>query len=185
MRGKKVAWLVGLVLIVGACGGNNPAEQFLESQDGIDNVDIDDDGGSFTVTDDEGNTLSVSGDEESLTITGDDGETLGEFGSGDIPGDFPIPTLPGANVQAVVVTPPATLVILDYSAADYSYEEIVAVYDEFSTASGISVIGKMVNETAPAFASWSLQMGTATYDITVHDETDGILLVQLSANLSG
>ena len=180
MRGKWTAWLVGLVWVVAACGGANPAEQFLESQDGID-----DGSGSFSVTDDEGNTLTVSGDEDALTITGDDGETFGAFGAGDIPADFPIPVLPGSNVQAVVETPPATLVIIDYPIGDYSYEEIVSFYDAFSSGAGITVLGSTASETAPRVATWYLQTDGADYNIAVNDAVSGVLAVQLSANLTG
>jgi hypothetical protein len=180
---RRTAWFVGLVLVIAACGGNNPAEQFLESQDGIDNVNIGDDG-SFTITDDEGNTLSVSGDEQSLTITGDDGETLGVFGGGEIPGDFPIPAPPGSNVQSVIETPPATLVILEYALADYSYDELVAFYDAFSNEPGVAVIGRSASETPPKVATWFLETDAAQFNIAVTDAIDGNLLVQLSANLT-
>ena len=185
MRGNWTAWFVGLVLVVAACGGSNPAEQFLESQDGIDNVTIDDGSGSFSVTDDEGNTLTVSGDEESLTFTGNDGETFGAFGAGDIPADFPIPALPGSNVQAVVETPPATLVIIDYPIGDYSYEELVSFYDAFSNEPGTTVLGTTASEATPRVATWYLQTDGADYNIAVNDAIDGILTVQLSANLTG
>ncbi len=185
MRGKRTALFVGLMLIVTACGGSNPAEQFLESQDGIDNVDIDDGTGSFSVTDDEGNTLTVAGDEDELTITGEDGETFGAFGGGDIPADFPIPVLPGSNVQAVIETPPATLVIIDYPIGDYSYEELVSFYNNFSMEAGITVLGSTASDTTPRVATWYLQTDGADYNIAVNDAVGGVLAVQLSANLTG
>jgi len=182
MRDRKTAWSVGLVLILAACGGNSPAEQILESQDGIDNVDFDESEGSFTVTDDEGNTLSVSGDEDSLTITGDDGETLGAFGGGEIPADFPIPTPPGSNVQSVIETPAGSIVIIEYSPDDYTYEELVAFYDDFSSGDGITVLGRMVSDTSPAWVTWFLQAADGQYNIAVHDQ-DEAFLVQLTFDL--
>jgi len=184
MRGRKTTWLLGLVLVLAACGGDSPTEQFLETPDGIDNVDIGEDGESFTVTDEEGNTLSVTGDEDSLTITGDDGEAIGSFGGGELPDDFPIPTLPGSNVQSVIETPAGSLVIIEYSLDDYTYEEIVAFYDDFSSGDGITVAGRMVDENSPAFVTWFLQNGDEQYDITVHDQGN-FALVQLSVDQNG
>lgn len=179
------AWLVGLALVVAACGGSNPAEQFLESQAGIDNVNIDDGSGSFSVTDDEGNTISISGDEESLTVTGEDGDTIGVFGGGEIPADFPIPMPPGGTVTSVVVVPPTTLVAMEYSPAEYDYEDLVAFYDTFAEKGGITVVGRTANETAPAFVAWFLQENGQDYSIAVNDEVGGSLEVQLSVTASG
>ena len=182
VKGRKTAWLVGLMLVVTGCGGDSPAEQLLEAQEGVDNVDLDGDSLSFTVTDDDGNTVSVSGDEDSLTITAEDGDFVGVFGGGDIPDDFPIPTPPGFDVQSVVETPGGSIVILEYAVDDYSYEELVAFYDDFSSGDGITVTGKLVSEAVPASVSWFLQLDDAQYNISVHDVIDSALLVQLSVS---
>lgn len=182
VKGRKTAWFVGLMLVVAACGGDSPAEQLLESQEGVDDVDLDGDNLSFTVTDDDGNTVSVSGDEDSLTITDEDGDSVAVFGGGDIPDDFPIPTPPGFDVQSVVETPGGSIVILEYASDDYSYEELVAFYDDFSGGDGITITGKLVSEATPMSVSWFLQLGDAQYTIGVHDVIDSVLLVQLTAS---
>lgn len=185
MKSSKIIWFLGFVLVGTACGGDSTAERILESQEGIDNVELDEGDLSFTVTDDEGNTLSVTGDEDSLTITGDGGSSIGVFGGGEIPDDFPIPSPPGSDVQSVLETPGGSIVILEYARDDYSYEELVAFYEDFSRGDGIAVTGKLVSEAAPASVAWFLQVGDASYNIGVHDPTDSALLVQLTTSGEG
>ena len=62
---------------------------------------------------------------------------------------------------------------------DYSYEELVAFYDDFSSGDGITVTGKLVSEAAPRSVSWFLQLDDVQYNIAVHDVIESALLVQL------
>ena len=181
MRGRSVAAAVGLMLFIASCGGGNAVEGLLESQEGIDNVEFDEGEGSFTITDDEGNTLSVTQDDESLTVVGDDGETAAVFGGGEVPDGFPIPILPGGTVQSVIETPQGALVILEFSTADFDYDTLVAFYEAFSNESGVTVVGSVKSETTPKLATWSLEEGDATLSIVITDAIDGVMLVQLSA----
>lgn len=173
--------IAGLALAVTACGGDDLAE-LLESQPGIDNVEVDDSGTAFTVTNDEGNTVSVEGDQDSLTITGEDGEVVASFGAGEIPDDFPIPMLPGSNVQSMIDTGGGMLLIIEYAAGDYTYDELLAFYEEFSTTDGITVTGKLEIDTAPESISWFLDADGVAYSSAVHNELDGVFLVQFSVN---
>lgn len=181
VNGRKVIVSAALVLVLAACGGNDLAE-ILESQEGISDVNVDESGTSFTVTDDQGNTLSVTGDEDSLTITGEDGETLGSFGTGEIPDDFPIPMPPGSNVQSVIETGGGTLLIVEYSVGDYTYDELLAFYDEFSTTEGIVVTGKLEMKDDPESVSWFLDADGDAYSISVHQAEEDNFLVQFSVN---
>jgi hypothetical protein len=169
------------MLFVASCGGGNAVEEILESQEGIDNVEFNEGDGSFTITDDEGNTLSVTEDDQSLTITGDDGETAAVFGGGELPDGFPIPVLPGGTVQSVIETPQGSLVILEFSTADSDYDTLVAYYEAFSKESGVTVIGSTKIDATPKLATWSLEKDGATFNIVITGAIDGVMLVQLSA----
>lgn len=182
MRGRSLAGVVGLVLVVASCGGGNAVEEILESQEGIDNVEFDEGDASFTITDDEGNTLSVTGDDESLTITGDDGETAAVFGGGELPDGFPIPVLPGGTVQSVIETPQGALVILEFSTADFDFDTLAAYYEAFSKESGVTVVASTKIDATPKVATWSLEKDGANFNILVTGAIDDVMLVQLAAD---
>jgi hypothetical protein len=181
MRGRSLAGVVGLMLFVASRGGGNAVEEIMESQEGIDNVEFDEEEGSFTITDDEGNTLSVTGDDQTLAVTGDDGETAAVFGGGEVPDGFPIPILPGGTVQSVIETPQGALLILEFSTADFDYDTLVAYYEAFSKEPGVTVVGSTKVDATPKFTTWSLEKGDAIYSIVITGEIDGVMLVQLTS----
>ena len=181
MRGRAIVAVIGLTLVVASCGGGNTVEGLLESQEGIDNVEFNEGEGSFTITDDEGNTMSVSGDDESLTITDDEGETAAVFGGGEVPDGFPIPIMDGGTVQSVIETPQGALVIVEFPIADFDYDSLVAFYEDFSEGPGIAVTGSTKIETAPRFTTLSLEKGDARFSIVITDAVDDVMLVQLAS----
>ena len=87
-------------------------------------------------------------------------------------------------MQSVIETPAGTLVIVDYSLDDYSYEELVTFYEDFSGGDGMTVLGRLASETTPKSVSWFLDAGGEQYDVTVHDGDDAIL-VQMSVSPTG
>ncbi len=185
MIGRRSVLLVGPVLFVAACGGINPTEQVLESQEGIQDVEIDEDSGSFSVTDDEGNTVSVSGDDDQVTITDEDGEAVGVFGGGEVPADFPIPFPPDGSVQSVIETPEGAIVMLHYDADEFSFDELVAYYEDFSSGDGVVTLNKLESEVPAQSVMWLLEFNGAEHNVVVHGAMDGVILVQLAADLTG
>lgn len=99
--------MLGAVLMVigAACGSASEtvAEKIIENQTGAE-VDIDADGGSMQVIDEEGNTVNVQASDDSVVISGTDesgSETNIEMGGTEIPKGFPMPIPDGAEVSFV------------------------------------------------------------------------------------
>ncbi len=150
MKTLKYRWIVVsgfLVVTLAACSPASLTEQILEGQEGVGNVEIDEDDGTFKIEieDEEGNVSAV-------------------IGGGDVPDGFPIPVADGGTVMAVFEQQSDSTVSISYDGADY--DAIKAFYEEWVDSSGLEVLNKL-EISSPKSASWSLQKGEDSYNITV------------------
>lgn len=137
MRIRTIAIATGAFMLVAAgCGGNSVedkiAEQVLEGNEGVSNVDIDSDSGDFnmSIEGEDGETINVSGsgdDEEfNMTIEGEDGETM-TIGGGEIPEGMVTPLPEGGDVMSTLSASGMISVAIEYPAS--MFDELVEMYD--------------------------------------------------------
>ena len=87
MRTPKYRWVVlsgALVVTLAACSSTTVTEQILEGQEGVGNVEIDEEDGNVKIE-----------------IESEDGEASVVIGGGEVPDGFPIPIADGGTVMAV------------------------------------------------------------------------------------
>ncbi len=107
-------WIVlaALTLLAGACSSasENVAEQIIEGNDGVTNVDIDDD---------------------QITVEFDDEEGGGSMviGGGEVPEGLPIPVPGGGEVVTSIEQPGVYVVVLTYPSDDY--DDLVSFYTDW------------------------------------------------------
>lgn len=145
MRAKTTIVIGILTLAVTACSpGEELAERILESQEGVGDVEIDQDSGQ-------------------IRVEGEDGEG-GSFsiGGGEVPDGFPIDIPGGGEVQSVVDTERESVVALHY---DGGFDDIKSFYEDWASSNGEVV---NTSETSnPPSASWIVEDGEAQYSINV------------------
>ncbi len=78
----------GMLLLAACSPGEELTEQIAESQEGVGDVEIDEDSGEVSVESDEGSAT---------------------FGGGELPDDFPIDMPEGGEVQSVIETVQVTI----------------------------------------------------------------------------
>ncbi len=138
-----------LVVTLAACSPATLTEQILEGQEGVDNVEIDEEDGSIKI--------EVSDDEGGGSVS---------IGGGDVPDDFPIPVADGGTVMAVMEQGSDSSVSLTYDSADF--DAIKAFYEQWIGSSGFEVVNKF-ETSAPKSISWGLEDGDVSYNITVSE----------------
>jgi hypothetical protein len=89
------------VLVLGACSGGEIAEEVIENQEGVQDVDIDEDSGEINIDTDDGSAT---------------------FGGGEIPDGFPIDVPDGGEVQAVIESDGGASVTIVYPGNDSGME---------------------------------------------------------------
>jgi hypothetical protein len=150
MKTLKYRWVVVsgfLVVTLAACSPASLTEQIIEGQEGIGDVEINEDDGTFKIE-----------------IEDEEGDVSAVIGGGDVPDGFPIPVADGGTVMAVFEQQSDSTVSISYDGADY--DAIKAFYEEWVDSSGVEVLNKL-EISSPKSASWSLQKGDDSYNITV------------------
>lgn len=155
-RRYAVAFVVAL-LVLAACSGGDIAENILEGQDGLDNVDISENGGTV-----------------SLDFEGEDGESGSmTFGGGDLPDDMPIDIPDGGEVVAVVSVEGSGHVSLLYSD---DYASVISFF-EGQIASGGFDESQKIESGPPPVTTWILQRGDLGVSVSVSESTDGTTVI--------
>ena len=134
-------------MTVAACSPTTLTEQIIEGQEGIDNIEIDEEDGTVKI--------EVSDDEGGGSIS---------IGSGEVPDGFPIPVPDGGTVMAVIVQGSNGTVSLSYEGADY--DNVKSFYENWIDSLGVEVVNKF-ESSSPKSISWGLENGDDTYNITV------------------
>lgn len=138
-----------LSLLVAACSpGEGLAEQILENQEGIENVEINEDTG-----------------EVKIEVEGEDGGSV-VIGGGDIPDGFPIDIPGGGEVQAVLQSGTDATVSLMFDATDF--DTVIAFYENWIEGTGSEVVNKF-ESAAPKSVAWTLEDGSSSYSISVSE----------------
>ena len=138
---------VVLTLVLAACG-TAITEQLIESQEGVGNVEIDENGGSVVVE-----------------FEDEEGETSGVIGGGDVPADFPVPVPSGGTVMGVFTTAGDTSLSITYPSSEFN--DIKDFYANWVATAG-EELSKLESSSPPTIA-WSIQDGDTNYHIAVSD----------------
>lgn len=155
-RSNLILMVAVLSLALGACTGGQTAEEILESQEGISDVEIDEDSGQVRV---EGET--------------EDGGSF-SIGGGEVPDDFPVAVPPDGDVVAVGETPDGRNLLVDFAGADY--DDIVGFYEDWIDGSGLDQTQDVVVSDPPSRA-WTLQDGEDTITISVSETGDRVAVL--------
>ncbi len=139
--------LIGLIVVLsGACSSEDVAEQIVEGQDGITDVEIDENDG-----------------EVSIEFEGDDGESGSvTVGGGDLPDEFPIGVPPGGEVFGVSEAEGTYVIILEYPGD--AFASVVAFFDAELANEGFTVSSPFGNTDISA--SWLGERGSELLNMT-------------------
>ncbi len=156
MAGRRLVLIVAAMglIVLGACSGGDLAEQIIENQEGVGDVEIDEDTGEVSVETEDGSAV---------------------IGGGEIPAGFPIAVPDGGDVQAVFEQEGTYSISINYPDG---FDDIVDFYTGWIEAQGIEVVNRTESSTPKAVA-WTLQEGETGYSITVADIGDGSVQLTL------
>jgi hypothetical protein len=155
MRTLKYRWIVVsgfLVVTLAACSPASLTEQILENQEGVGNVEIDEEDGSVKIE-----------------IEDEEGDASVVFGGGEVPDGFPIPIADGGTVMAVMEQQSDSTVSLTYDGADY--DTLKAFYEEWVNSSNAEELNKF-ETSAPKSITWTLEDGNDSYTVQVIETGD-------------
>lgn len=152
MRRRWTTLIAVSALTVAACSGGDTAEQILESQEGVEDVEIDEDSGE----------VSVETDDGSVTV-----------GGGDIPDDFPVPVPSGGEVIAVAESPDGGNLLAEWAGA--SFTDIEGFYEDWIAGSGLEEL-QDIEISDPQSHTWTVLDGDDSYTVSVSDSVDRIVV---------
>jgi hypothetical protein len=158
---RTIILLAVTALALVACSGGDLAEEILENQEGVGDVEIDENNGSVVieVEDEEGGGSAV-------------------IGGGEVPADFPIPVPDGGTVAAVFTQDSDATVTLTYPASEY--DSLVATYQDFVDGTGGEV--NTVTSSSPASVTWNVTVGSAYYNISVAEGDPDVAVYLVSSS---
>jgi len=138
--------LAATMLALSACSGADIAEGILESQEGVGDVEIDENSGSVVieVEDEEGGGSAI-------------------IGGGEVPDDFPIPVPDGGTVTFSTTADEGSSLNITYPISEY--DSLAATYQSFADGVGGSVT---TYETSnPKSQTWLVSTDTESYSISI------------------
>lgn len=142
--------LAALTLALSACSGEDIAgdiaEEVLEEQEGVGDVDIDENNGSIVIE-----------------VEDEDGGGSAVIGGGDVPDGFPIPVPDGGTVVSVFTQDADAILTLTYPASDY--DSLVATYQDFVDGTGGDA--STFTSSNPASVTWNVSVDGESYSISV------------------
>ncbi len=138
----------GMLLLAACSPGEELTEQIAGSQEGVGDVEIDENSGEVSVESDEGSAT---------------------FGGGELPDDFPIDMPEGGEVQSVIEQEDA--VIVSVSCTD-DFSAIADHFQGWIDDNSLEVINRF-ESSDPQSSTWSVEDDDRAYNITVApaDET--------------
>lgn len=141
-----VVVLAALTLTLSACSGGDIAEEILEGQEGVGDVEIDENNGSLVIE-----------------VEDEDGGGSAVIGGGEVPDGFPIPVPDGGTVVSTFTQDSDAIVTITYPASEY--DSLVATYQDFVDNSGGDV--NTFTSSDPASVTWTVSADGASYNISV------------------
>lgn len=158
-----IVLLAALTLTLSACSGADVAEGILENQEGLGDVEIDENNGSVVIE-----------------VDDEDGGGSAVIGGGDVPDGFPIPVPDGGTVVSVFTQDADAIVTLTYPASEY--DSLVSAYQDFVDGSGGEV--STVTSSNPSSITWNVTVEGSYYNISV-SEGDPDTTVYLVTSTTG
>lgn len=146
--GRAIVGVFVLVMLLAACSGTDVAEQIIESQEGVGNIEIDENSGSVV-----------------LELEDEEGDTSAVIGGGEIPADFPVPVPAGGTVMAVVTQGNDESASISYPSSEF--DSLKSFYANWAAGAG-EELATFESSTPPA-VSWSIQDGDVAYSVSVSD----------------
>jgi hypothetical protein len=160
---RTIILLAVTALAFAACSGGDLAEEIIESQDGVGDVEISENNGSVVIE-----------------VEDEEGDGSAVIGGGEVPADFPIPVPDGGDVAAVFTQGSDATVTLTYPASEY--DSLVATYQDFVDGTGGEV--NTFSSSNPASVTWNVTVDNAYYNISV-TEGDPDVTVYLVSSSTG
>jgi hypothetical protein len=154
---------VVLTLVLAACG-TAITEQLIESQEGVGNVEIDENSGSVVIE-----------------FEDEEGETSAVIGGGELPADFPIPVPDGGDVVAVVDSGGDQSASITYPSSEFN--DIKDFYANWVASAGEEL--NKFESSSPPSVSWSIQDGDSTYSVSVVDTGSEVFVTILVVSTGG
>ena len=142
--------VIGGLTISSCSPGESIAEQILEGQEGITDVEIDEEDGT-------------------VKIEGEDGDSSFSIGGGELPEGFPIDVMAGGSVEAVFEQLSGDTVSLTYTTG---YDDMAGFYQNWVSKSGFEETYKL-ESSDPKQINWGLADGNLFYGITVAEDLSG------------
>jgi hypothetical protein len=150
-----------MTLMIAACSGGdiagNIAEEVLEGQEGVGDVEINENNGSVQIE-----------------VEDEDGEGSVVIGGGEVPADFPLPVPDGGTVAMSISSEEGASLTMTYPLSDY--DSLVSTYQSFVDGTGGDVT--TMESSDPRSKTWSVTTETESYYITV-SESDPDAVVSL------
>ena len=134
--------LSGMVALAACSPGDELAEQIAESQEGVEDVEIDEDSGEVSVETDEGSAT---------------------FGGGELPVDFPIEMPEGGDVQSVIEQEGNVIATVSY---DEEFSTIADHFEAWVDGSGMDLVNRF-ESSDPQSVTWSLEGEGRGYNISL------------------
>ncbi len=151
MNRRLLTLLAVLAILAAGCGSDTIAEQIIESNDGITDVNIDDDEVTIEFDDEEGGG--------SLT-----------FGGGEIPDGLPIPVPGGGTVQTSFEQSGSYAVGLAYPGEDF--DDLAEFYGDWVASQDAQNVSTS-STTNPRSQSWFGERADGEFIITLVEVPDG------------
>ncbi|MGB7859224.1 MAG: hypothetical protein WBM90_01865 [Acidimicrobiia bacterium] len=153
-RTRLLAVVLVVASVIGACSSSTVSEQILEGQEGVADVQIDEEDGSIEVETDEGDKIAI--------------------GTGEVPDGFPIEIPSGGELASVLEIAGADSVTIVYPLSEY--DSLVSFYE--GVVSGGDELNKY-ESSDPRTVNWNYVVGDVFYSVTVA-EGDGEVVVGLA-----
>jgi hypothetical protein len=157
-----VVVLAALTLTLSACSGGDIAEEILEGQEGVGDVEIDENNGSLVIE-----------------VEDEDGDGSVVIGGGQVPDGFPLPVPDGGTVAMSMSSDEGSSVTVTYPISEY--DSLVSTYQSFVDSTGGDVT--TMDSSAPRSKTWSVATDTDAYYITVSEsDPDAIVTMIVGSN---
>ncbi|REK15679.1 MAG: hypothetical protein DWQ40_10010 [Actinobacteria bacterium] len=157
IRKRNLALFALMSMLLVACSGGDIAEQIIESQDGVGDVEIDENNGSV-----------------SIDVEGDDGEGGSiTIGGGDLPDDFPFDLPGGGEVMSVFASNDGeATVTIQYPAGEF--EALKSSFESQIQDGGYEIIN--VGEQPGAASTWNMTMGEGSALVSINAGEDATIV---------
>jgi hypothetical protein len=156
-RSRSLALVALFSILMVACSGGDLAERIIESQDGVGDVEIDENSGSVSVD-----------------VEGEDGEGGSiTIGGGDLPDDFPFDLPGGGEILSVFSSNNGeATVTIQYPAGEF--DSLKADFESQIESGGYEIVN--IGEQPGAVVTWNLSMGEGSALVSINAGQDATIV---------